>query len=627
MPQAAFAFALGKMTRSMRQFRDDERGAMAFFMIAMFLLMIMFGGIAVDVMRFETRRVAMQQTMDRAALAAASLTQTRTPTAIANDWFAKAGLNDDALKMVDFSDPTVSAVSDAGLRRVTITSKVRSENFFMTIFSANEYLEGPTNTQAAQGVSQIEVMLVLDITGSMSSAAVAGGTKSKIAALRESAAQFVSIVKGNDSKNGVSIGIVPYASQVNLPLNLRQQFNETHVSSWNGVANAGVPNLNCLEVPTSTYTSTALSTATAMPMAAIADFNAVTTSTDYLANSGFAVSTIFGRSVCGTEVDNAGTPTRNEAQDNFVTLPTKDGAAIEAKIARLTANGNTSIAVGMRWGVGLIDQAARPIYTAIGDASVAGRPSDNTSLQTRKIIILMTDGEHVANNHIKDAYKVGASPVYRGADGKFAIRFWSGATVSLNTGTRPHANSGVNYCSGWQLATNREYFIPHLKANKVKAKVGNQAEGAGTGTEVTGACDPLAWKTTPSWTGSGTVTQLDWSEVWRYMRVDYLARQLYMRSNVNGTSNNGTVLNVFRQQYISVANLNTYLQQNCSAAKAAGIEIYGIAFAAPAGGQTQISNCSSDPKVNYYYNAEDNDKLTAAFNQIAVDISELRLTQ
>lgn len=145
MPQAAFAIARAQIARSMRRYRDDERGAMAFFMIFMFLMMIMFGGIAVDVMRFETRRVAMQQTMDRAALAAASLTQTRSPTAIANDWFQKAGLGEE-LVMVDFTDPTVTAFADAGLRRVTITSRVRSENFFMTILSDNEYLEGPTNT-------------------------------------------------------------------------------------------------------------------------------------------------------------------------------------------------------------------------------------------------------------------------------------------------------------------------------------------------------------------------------------------------------------------------------------------------------------------------------------------------
>lgn len=603
---------------------------MAFFMLTLFLLMLMIGGIAVDVMRFETRRVAMQQTMDRAALAAASLTQTRTPTAIANDWFAKASLGT-GLDMVSFSTPVVTATSDAGLRRVKLSSSVRSENFFMHMLDV-EYLEGPTNTEAAQGVSDIEVMLVLDITGSMSSVAVPGETKSKIEALRESAVQFVEIVKGNDSKNGVSIGVVPYASQVNIPANLRARYTVSNLSSWNGVANQGVPNINCIEIPASTYTSMALSTTTSMRMAAVADFAAVNevdangnvvTTSQYRPHTSYPVSTVYGRSICGTTPDNAATTDDNEATDNHVLLPTKDAAPVIAKIEDLTAAGNTSIAIGMRWGTALIDQSARPIYTALADATVQGRPADNNSLSTRKIIILMTDGEHVANNYIRDEYKTGLSPIYRGsADGKFAIRFWAGSSVPLNTGTRPHSN-----CSGWVLATNREYFIPHLKANSVKQKVGSQAEGAGTGTDVANACDPLAWKTTPSWTGSGTVTQLDWSEVWRYMRVDYLARQLYMRSGVNGTGGNSTVLNTFRTTYISVSNLNNYLALNCTAAKNAGVEIYGIAFAAPTNGQTQISNCSSDPKVSYYYDASNNALLTAAFNQIATDISDLRLTQ
>ena len=87
------------------------------------------------------------------------------------------------------------------------------------------------------------------------------------------------------------------------------------------------------------------------------------------------------------------------------------------------------------------------------------------------------------------------------------------------------------------------------------------------------------------------------------------------------------MLDTFRTTYISVTTLNSLLQQNCTAAKDAGIEIYGIAFAAPANGQTQISNCSSSPKETYYFSATDNAKLTAAFKRIATDISALRLTQ
>ena len=134
-----------------------------------------------------------------------------------------------------------------------------------------------------------------------------------------------------------------------------------------------------------------------------------------------------------------------------------------------------------------------------------------------------------------------------------------------------------------------------------------------------------AWRATPSWTGSGTAVQLDWSEVWRYLSISYVTRQLYGRSNT-GISNT-TLMDMFRTTYIPVATLNAILASNCAAAKTAGIEIYGIAFAAPANGQSVINNCASAPKTNYYFNSTNGTALDAAFQQIATNISELRLTQ
>jgi hypothetical protein len=105
-------------------------------------------------------------------------------------------------------------------------------------------------------------------------------------------------------------------------------------------------------------------------------------------------------------------------------------------------------------------------------------------------------------------------------------------------------------------------------------------------------------------------------------------QQLYVRSGVSGATNYGTVEGTFRQTYLtSTSNMNSLLQQNCTAARNAGIEIYGIAFAAPTNGQNQINGCSSSPKENYYFNAVDGNALLAAFRAIATDISELRLTQ
>jgi len=53
------------------------------------------GGMAVDYMRFESERALVQDTADRAALAAANLefTNTGEGPARVNDFFAKAGLD------------------------------------------------------------------------------------------------------------------------------------------------------------------------------------------------------------------------------------------------------------------------------------------------------------------------------------------------------------------------------------------------------------------------------------------------------------------------------------------------------------------------------------------------------
>jgi hypothetical protein len=401
-------------------------------------------------------------------------------------------------------------------------------------------------------------------------------------------------------------------------------------------------------------------------MAAVADSNSGTT-TDGTRVSPQAPNA--NSRACNTNAETGSTPWV-DAEVNQILLPTKNRAPVLEKIDRLTAQGNTYIAVGMRWGTALIDQAARPIYTNLlsGEPSMAGRPANNGSSDTRKIIILMTDGEHVTNNHIRDAYKSGPSPIWRGTDGNYAIRFTAGGTF-MNGGARPAI------CSGFPIATTREYFVPHLKDNSESPRVNvTDLEGFATSTPVANACDPNAWFEAPSWPrtvndGSDadderdlvtvpdgpdadllpdvvmvTATQLDWSEVWRYLRVSWVAQQLYVRSGVTDATNYNTVMNTIRGTYLSsVNNMNSLLQQNCAIARkpvsedigtapigqGSGIEIYGIMFdnAPSTAGIAQIYGCSSEPKETYYWLAQDKDDLLKAFNQIATDISDLRLTQ
>ena len=58
------------------KFRAAEDGSMTVFTLFIFVMMLMVGGMAVDLMRFETQRAHLQNTLDSAALAATCLLYT-----------------------------------------------------------------------------------------------------------------------------------------------------------------------------------------------------------------------------------------------------------------------------------------------------------------------------------------------------------------------------------------------------------------------------------------------------------------------------------------------------------------------------------------------------------------------
>ena len=285
----------------------------------------------------------------------------------------------------------------------------------------------------------------------------------------------MTIVKGNDKKNGVSIGVVPYAAQVNVPANLRAQFNVPEP-----VALGRRRERRAFPTSTALNSRPAASTRPHFPRRRQSGWQrsrtatlTSTTTTNYEAPLGPVATS----RACTTNAETAST-TWIDADVNKVLLPTKNAQPVIDKVSRLTAAGNTYSVVGMRWGTALMDEAARPIYTNLlsAEPGMAGRPADNNSIQTRKIIILMTDGDHVTNNHIVDAFKSGPSPIWRGTDGNYAIRYTSGGQA-LTGGTRPAT------CSGWPIASARQYFVPHLKDDSERARgVSTELEGRGTGT-------------------------------------------------------------------------------------------------------------------------------------------------
>ena len=85
------AFAKANTKGFVRRFAADEEGGIIIFTIVILITMLVVGGMAVDFMRFESRRAMLQSVADRAVLAAAELDQTLPPDQVVINFFETQG--------------------------------------------------------------------------------------------------------------------------------------------------------------------------------------------------------------------------------------------------------------------------------------------------------------------------------------------------------------------------------------------------------------------------------------------------------------------------------------------------------------------------------------------------------
>jgi hypothetical protein len=379
--------------------------------LVLFVLMMMIGGSAIDIMRFEHTRVALQNTLDRSTLAAASLTQRQSAAPLVRDYFEKAGLDD------YLTDVTVTSGLNFNNVKAKATSLTETP-FLGTVGVPN--LVSTTWSEAEQRVTNVEIILVLDVSGSMD-------TNRRLINLKAAANEFVRTVLENDTEERITIGIVPFNGQVNLGANLAARYTTTD--------NPGVANVNCFDFPYSAFSSMSVSTSTPWSMAAAADASSSTnTSVSYLSPT--SSDALNDQIVC------------KASAGNIVQLPTNNIATLQARIASLDADGTTSINYGMKWGVALVDPGSRSVFTqSIASSAMpsmaASRPFDYTDPEAMKVIVLMTDGEMTSTVRAQPAVKSGLSPIWRSSgDGNFSIEHLTGRPTSAGTNTFyvPHRN-------------------------------------------------------------------------------------------------------------------------------------------------------------------------------------------
>ena len=178
-------------------FGQREDGSLTIFGLMVFMLMMVGGGIALDIMRSELKRTELQYAVDRAALASAGLDQNRDAEAIVKDYIRAAGIDEESVEV------TSTVQSDA--RTVEVTGSADVNSLFMDLLGV-ETLRQPVRSVALERRTELELSLVVDISGSM------GGAK--IETLRTAASDFVAeLLRGRTDLT--SISLVPYNDRVN----------------------------------------------------------------------------------------------------------------------------------------------------------------------------------------------------------------------------------------------------------------------------------------------------------------------------------------------------------------------------------------------------------------------------
>jgi len=373
-----------------RRFLHREDGTVTVFAAIIFILMIGVGGIAVDIMRYETQRTQLQYTLDRAVLAAASLTQTLDPQSVVESYFETAGLGDYRLR--------VDVEEGVNFRRVEATAEMEIQTLFMSLFG-QRVLTSPAAGAAEERIQNIEVSLVLDVSGSM-------GGSNRMTNLRPAARSFVtSVMQANDNPNGdqlVSVSIVPYDNSVNMGTTLASVFALTNEHNYS----------RCARFYENDFTTAAINPS--VPLQRMGHFDR---DTNWWADP-------IRSPACHTDDTAAIMPWSNDEDD------------LHDLIDSLQANGWTAIDQGMRWAVALLDPAARPALSGLVSTGQVhpdfdGRPAAYNDEETLKVIVLMTDGENTRQYDLQDQYRSGPSPFWRNpSNGRLSIyrastnRFW-----------------------------------------------------------------------------------------------------------------------------------------------------------------------------------------------------------
>jgi hypothetical protein len=332
----------------LKAYQTREDGGILIFSLMIFVMIILVGGVAVDMKRYESERIRIQGTADRAVLAAATMRESAsnlTPVEVVQAYFDAEGLG-------DFVRDRVEVIEVGGTRSVRVMPQARVPTLFMRLAGV-DHLDMNLVAAASESLAEIkfEIVLVLDVSISMNMETSSGRTRME--ELQDAAHAFLDLIFESTPAESLAITIVPYDRWVLPPAGFVNHFTNLSNPDHTGA---------CIDFVV---------------------WDDVTNSID----------TPVERKSCPTDAWRLVRPMINELQ------------TARDIITDLIPAGNTSIDLGVRFGGLFFDPSMRPaldqmIDNHVIDEDFRGFPKDWNEPLYHRALILMTDGYNCCSHFV-----------------------------------------------------------------------------------------------------------------------------------------------------------------------------------------------------------------------------------
>ncbi|WP_371154733.1 TadE/TadG family type IV pilus assembly protein [Jannaschia sp. 2305UL9-9] len=576
----------GPLHSAFRAFARNEDGALTIFGLLLLIMMMVAGGFALDMMRSEAHRAQVQYTIDRAVLAAAALDQEQDGTTVVRDYLSAAGIDPDSVRITSTDTGTAKTVSVTGISQV--------DSLFLGMVG-QETLEFPVSSQAREEEVELEVSLVMDISGSM------GGTKNRN--LRTAASDFVAeLLAGREELT--SISLVPYNDRVNLGATLAGYLPMSNEHSMS----------HCVVFSDAEFRTTGIEAGTVLQRMGHFDKNT-------------------GNRNRPGEVED---PNCELTNYGAVTPWSNNITNLQTAIQGLGAGDWTAMDLGVKVGALMLDPSLRaPMADMISDglvsADLGGRPFDYGTEGVRKVLVVMTDGVNTTQWDLLDALKDGPS-------GVFVYR--AGLTAPSSVGGSIGGNDddddddddddGVDWNNG-NTDNGNAWWKQEARHNWIGYDADLNGDGNASETETfysiwSDTFDAYwvshldAYYSEPF--GGSDAIELSYAEVFAALPTNYIDSTLLSGADRATRNKFDDAWTVIANQRIADDNLDDI----CSAARTAGITIYTIAFQAPSSGVTAMRDCAGPGNAANFFDVATLD-IDSAFDDILASINRLKLTE